>query len=46
MLVIHIVSLLLLNKPISEWNEYLTNSLSNNEKDFVYYNYEAMCSLN
>lgn len=38
--------LLLLNKPTSEWSEYLTNSLSNNEKDFVYYNYEAMCSLN
>lgn len=38
--------LLRLNKPTSEWCEYLTNSLSNNEKDFVYYNYEAMCSLN
>ena len=33
--------LLLLNKPISEWNEYLTNNLRNDEKDFVYYNYEA-----
>ena len=33
--------LLLLNKPVSEWSEYLINSLDKDEKDFVYYNYEA-----
>lgn len=33
--------LLLLDKPVSEWSEYLTNSLDNDERDFVYYNYEA-----
>lgn len=32
--------LLRLNRPISEWSEYLTNSLDKDERDFVYYNYE------
>lgn len=39
-------NLLLSGTSISEWPALLFNSLSNEEEKFVYYNYEAMCSLN